>query len=243
LLCVGTLLYAAVWLQLHRTTVPQTSFLTGEELEYRVHYGFINAGEATVQVSPQLYKINNKVCYKLEVFGRSTGTFDMMLRIRDTWRSYVDTTTLVPQRFYLNVQEGKYRKEETVFFDHENLMVRSEEKNEATREFKIPQNVQDIVSGYYYLRTIDFDKLPVGQVIEIKSFFDDQFYDFKVRYRGKGEVKTRFGKIRCIKLTPIMPPNQLFNGDSSIRVWLSDDGNKIPVIVEADMFVAPWRLS
>ncbi|MES2734114.1 MAG: DUF3108 domain-containing protein [Bacteroidota bacterium] len=216
--------------------ITNDSFIKGEHLAFRVHYGFINAGEASVDVGDTLYKVNSRICYKVNVYGKSTGVFDLGMRIRNTYRSYIDTAALIPHQFYLNAQEGRYRKEERVFFDQKQHMVKSEEKDDK-KQFQTPQNVQDIVSGYYFLRTVNFNKLHVGDTIRISAFFDDEFYDFKVRYRGKGEVKTRFGKIRAIQITPIMPANKLFDGDSSIRAWISDDSNKIPIKIEADLFV------
>lgn len=217
--------------------ISNESFTAGEVLEYRVHYGFLNIGEGIVEVSPTLYKVNNRVCYKVNVFGRTSGTFELGYKVRDTWRSYIDTSALVPQKFYTNIQENKYRKEETVFFDHLKRTVRSEEKNQETKEFSIPNNVQDLISGYYFLRTLNFNKFSDGDTIAVKAFFDDEFYDFKVRFRGREEVKTRFGKIKCIRVTPVMPPNQLFKDENSISVYISDDKNKIPIKVEADFFL------
>ena len=216
--------------------VKNGSFAPGEELEYRIHWGFVNAGEATVEVSKDFYRINDRVCYRVNVFGKTTGIAAGITRVRNTYRSFIDTAALIPHHFYVNIQEGKYRKEENVFFDQRQHTVKSEEKNEV-KEFKTPNNVQDIVSGYYFLRTVNFNKLHEGDTIKVHSFFDDELYDFKVRYRGRGEVDTKFGKIKAIQITPVMPPNQLFDGDSSIRVWISDDANKIPVKIEADMFV------
>ncbi len=217
--------------------VPNESFGPGEVLRYRVHYGFINAGEAEVKVSNQIHKVNERPCYEVTAFGRSVGAFDWVIRIRDTWKSYVDTSALVPQRFQTNVQEGKYRKEETVHFNHREQTIRSEEKNEAAKQFEMPKGVQDIISGYCYLRTIDFAQLRVNETVPIPAFFDDKLYDFKIRYRGKEEVSTKFGKIRCIRIAPVMPKNEMFDGEGSIRVWITDDKNRIPVKIEADMFV------
>jgi len=217
--------------------VVNDSFAPGEVLRYRVHYGFINAGEAEVKVSNQIHKVNDRACYEVTAFGKSVGAFDWVIRIRDTWRSYIDTSALVPQRFQTNVQEGKYRKEETVHFNYQDRLIRSEEKNEATKQFDMPQNVQDILSGYCYLRTIDFNQLRVNETVPIPAFFDGKFYDFKIRYRGREEISTKFGKIRCIKIAPVMPKNEMFDGESSVRVWISDDKNRIPVKIEADMFV------
>ncbi len=222
--------------------VVNESFTAGEVLEYRVHYGFLNIGEGVIEVSPTLYKINDRICYKVNVFGKTSGTFELGYKVRDTWRSYIDTSAMIPQRFYSNIQENKYRKEVWVFFDHLKKTVRSEEKNQETKEFTIPPNVQDLVSGYYYLRTMDFSKFHEGDTIKVNAFFDDEFYNFKVRYRGRGEVKTKFGKIKAIRITPVMPENQLFKGENAIQVWISDDENKIPVKVEADFFLGILEL-
>jgi len=222
--------------------VENESFGPGEVLEYRIHYGFINAGEGVVKVSNQLHQINNRPCYEVSVTGKSVGAFDWVIRIRDSWRSYIDTSALLPHRFHTNVQEGKYRKEETVYFNHAKRTIRSEEKNEETKEFPMPPNIQDIISGYCYMRVINFDKMHTGDLVPIPAFFDDKIYDFRIRYQGKGEVKTKFGKVRCIKLTPVMPKNEMFNGESSVRVWVTDDKNRIPVKIEADMFVGALEM-
>ncbi len=108
--------------------VVNTSFGPGEHLEYRVHYGFINAAEAVVDVSPTLYKVNERPCYRVNVDGRTVGAFDLVTRIRDTWRSYIDTSAILPQKFYTNLQENNYRKEENITFNHETNTVKAEER-------------------------------------------------------------------------------------------------------------------
>ena len=216
--------------------VVNTSFGPGEHLEYRVHYGFLNAAEAVVDVSPSLYKVNDRPCYRVNVDARTLGAFDLITRIRDTWRSYIDTSAILPQKFYTNLQENSYRKEENITFNHEANTVKAEERTEKD-VFKVPDNVHDLISGYYFLRTIDFSKLSSGQVIEVPAFYDDTIYNMKVRYRGKDVVKTKHGKINVIKLNPVLPQNKLIKEEESIRIFVSDDANKVPVKVEVDFFV------
>ena len=164
--------------------VVNTSFGLGEHLEYRVHYGFLNAAEATVDVSPTLYKVNDRPCYRVNVDGRTVGAFDLVTRIRDTWRSYIDTSAILPQKFYSNIQENSYRKEENITFNHTTNTAKAEERTERDT-FKVPDNVHDFISGYFFLRTIDFNRLGDGQVIEVPAFYDDTVYNMKVRFRGK----------------------------------------------------------
>lgn len=223
--------------------VRNTSFFKGEVLSYRVHYGFINAATATMSISDQLHQVRGSDCYKIEVYGRSVGMFDLFLRIRDTWGTYLDSSALITRKFYRKIEEGKYRKHEIVDFDQESNMARVRTFDRRKKIWKpvevfdTPAYVQDLVSGYYYLRTFDFNSIKEGDVIKIAAFFDDEVYDFSVRFDGRETIKTKLGKIRSLVLTPIMPDNELFDGENSIQVWISDDVNKVPLKIKAEMFV------
>lgn len=241
-------LFVATFLTGDRTknnyrSIDNTSFKKGEVLKYKVHYGFINAATAEMTISPGIYDIHNRKCYKIEVIGRSVGMFDLFLRIRDTWGTYLDTASIITHKFYRKLAEGKYRKHEIVDFDHINKLARvrtfhNKKKQWRPEEtFQIPENVQDLVSGYYYLRTIDFSGLKKGDLIKIDAFFDDELYDFTIRFIGREELKTKLGKIRSLVMAPVMPENSLFDGENSIQVWLSDDINKVPLKIKAEMFV------
>ena len=176
------------------------------------------------------------------MFGKTTGSFDFFLKVRDTWRSYIDTTSIVPQRFHRNIEEGKYKKKENIMFDHYQNLATVEDKK-STDTYKVPDNVQDIVSGFYYLRTLNFDNRKNGEQIRIQGFFDDEVFDFTVTYRGKETVETKAGKIRAIKLVPKMPKNKLFDGEDAVTVYLSDDKNKVPVLIQAQMFVGSVKVN
>lgn len=218
--------------------LEKAPYLKGEKLEYRVHYGFITAGHATLRIADRIQKANNDWCYRVEVNGRSTGAFDHIVRIRDTWGTYIDTTSMKPTRSYRAIEENRYKlKEEVNYDENRNLafVVRSGSKDTS---YRVPVNVQDIVSGYYLLRQIDYDALKLNDVIALDAFFDKVLYKFRVRYLGREVLKTaEHGKVRAIVLSPIMPENGLFDGENSIRLWMSDDTNRIPLKVRAEMFV------
>jgi hypothetical protein len=219
------------------------TFGPGEELRYKVHYGFVNAATARMVIADEVQFVNGKPCYKIDVFGESTGMFDVFLRIRDNWGTFMDTTSVMPQRAYRHIEEGKYRKHEIIDFDHRDqeahvkVFSNSKQKWKPVEKFSIPDRVQDLVSGYYYLRTIDFKSKKNGDIIKLNAFFDKEVYDFSIKIVGREEVKTKLGVIRAIVLSPIMPENSLFDGENSVRVWISDDINKVPLKIKANMFV------
>ncbi|MES2388605.1 MAG: DUF3108 domain-containing protein [Bacteroidota bacterium] len=221
---------------------PMAIFGAGEHVDYRVHYGWITAGEASMKVAPRLQMHGSRVCFGMEVVGKTTGAFDKVLRIRDTWGTLFDTASNMPQKSYRMVEEGKYRREEEVFFDQSNQNAHVETKDKDDKDFKIPTGVQDIVSGFYYLRLVDYSRLKVGDILKMDAFNDGELFKFNVVYRGKDKIKTSFGKANVIVLSPIMPKNSLFDGENSIKFYISDDKNKIPLKIRAEMFVGAVEL-
>ncbi|KOY86396.1 hypothetical protein AD998_09785 [bacterium 336/3] len=217
-------------------TVLQNNFGKGEHLEYLVHFGFLNAGIATIDVDNKLYLVNNRPCYRIDVYGKSVGSLEAVTKIRDFWRSYVDTASIQTQKFYRNLLEGNYKKEETTVFSP--LQKSAQIKDErGQRNFSIPDYVQDIVSGFYFLRTLPFEKYKKGEMLSVPAVLESDTYDLKVEYLGEQEAKCLLGKTNCYVLSPIMPENQLFKGKRPVKVFISADKNRIPVRIQAEFVV------
>ena len=226
-------------------SIPQSSFGRGETIKYTVHYGLINGGEATVETGGSLERVNDRPCYKATVSGRTTGSFDFFLRIRNQWRAYIDTTSILPLRAQRDIEEKNYRKKETVNFDHVHDLadVQNHNKDNPSRTtVKVANNSLELVSGFYYLRTINFDRMRVGEVIKMPGYFDGDNFTLEVTYKGREIVETKAGDIRALKLVPKMPYNKLFRGENAVTVYLSDDRNKIPVLFQAEMFVGTVKV-
>jgi Protein of unknown function (DUF3108) len=212
-------------------------FVPGEQLKYRVHYGFITAGEATLSVAKKIHEENDRPCYKVDINGRSIGAFNRIVRIRDSWGTYLDTALMKPHRATRDMRENKYRLAEDLNFNYSKRIVTVKRDNRKDTTFRIPNPIFDIVSGYYFLRQVDFRHLQEGTIISLDAFFDNQQYKFKVRYVGREKVKTKFGRVPCIVLSPIMPDNSFFDGENAIRLWMSDDANRVPVRCSAELAV------
>lgn len=221
--------------------IKNNSFNLGEKLEYRVHLGFLSGAYATMEISNTIYSINDRPCFKVNVFGKTAGMIDLFYKVRDNWGSYIDTSAIVPQRFYRYIRENKYRKNEIVDFNHSidtatvGRLDKKTKKLVKKEKFPVPDNIQDLISGYYYLRTMDLDKVKKGEVITIKGFFDDEIYNLQIKYLGTEELKTKLGKFNTHVMIPKMPENKLFPGKDPIKLWLSKDSNKIPLKIQANM--------
>lgn len=225
--------------------VKNESFGKGELLEYKMNYGIFTVGKGTTRIDSEYFKINNRDCFKVDVFGKTVGMVDWVADVDDQWGAYIDTAALVPHVSYRKIREGKYKKDEIISFDHANGKIEAKVFNHKTGKYKpsvfydAPKSisVRDLISGFMYLRTQDLSKVIPGDTVLISGFFEDTFYNLKVVYKGKEIVKTKAGKIRALVFKPVMPANSLFNGRDSITVWFSDDKNRIPLKVSADMFI------
>jgi len=227
-----------------KTPVPlrNTSYGLGEVLEYRVHFGMFTVGKAMTVIDKKYHTINSRPCYKVDAYGETSDWISWVAKVNDNWGAYVDTTTLLTKMAYRTLREGKYSRDEEAVFDNENKQVEVKVKNRDTgkvdsKTFDVPPNAKDLVAGFLHLRVIDFSKLKVNDTIKVSGFLEDASYDLKIIYRGKEVLKTRIGKILCLRLSPVMPKNSIFDGENSVLVWMSDDMNRIPVKVQAKMFI------
>ncbi len=224
--------------------VKNTSFGTGEVLEYRVNFGFFTVGKASTVVEKSIYTKNDRPCYKVDAYGETLGFVSWITKVNDQWGAYVDTAALVTHVSYRKIKEGNYRKDELITYDHDKQEAAVKVRNKKTgvyeepKYYKTPDNVRDMVAGFLYLRVIDFNKnYKKGDTLAISGFFEDTPYNMKIIYDGKETIKTKVGKISCHRLVPIMPDNKIFDGENSITCWMSDDGNRVPVKIQAKMFI------
>jgi hypothetical protein len=223
--------------------VRNESFARGEYLEYRMHYGIFNIGKGIVKIHEEYSDYNNRKCFKVDVYGRTTGVVDWVADVNDQWGAYIDTVALVPHMSYRKIREGRYKKDEVILFDHENRKITAKVLDQQTNKFKepvvydAPPQVRDLIGGFMYMRTRDFSKMKLNDTIVVTGFFEDEFYRLKVLFKGRETVKVKAGKFNAVVLRPIMPANKIFDGENSVTVWFSDDKNFIPLKVSANMFI------
>lgn len=225
-----------------------SAFTFGEELQFDVSYGWLNLAEAKLQIHRRMVNENSRPHYKIDAFGKTKGAATIFGRVNDNWGTHVDTSTLLPSLSYRYIEEGKYRKNEKVFFDQQNkkakmeLYDRDNRTLKESKEYKLPGQVQDLVSGFYYLRTMDLTNLKKGQSILITGFFDKEIYNLKLIYEGTEQIQTTLGPKDTYIFSPLMPPNKLFRGDYPVKVWVTKDQNKIPVKIKANLFIGSLNM-
>lgn len=222
-------------------TPPEYAFQKGEWLQYRMSYSnFINAGYATLKIKGA--KNNNNEAFHIIGEGKTSGLVGLFFKVKDDYQTYFYKESLKPYRFIRKINEGGHKKNTEILFNHEtNEALVKDFKHKTEKTFSVDNDIQDMLSALYYLRNQDLRNLSINEEIELKLFFDQETYVFKLRYLGKEVIKTKFGDIKTLMLRPIVQSGRVFKEDESVTIWVSDDKNKIPLRLKASLAVGSLR--
>ena len=225
----------------HECTIENTAIQGGEKVVYKAYYNWefvwVPAGEA------EFYIKENKDTYEVTVTGKTYKGYDAFFRVRDYFHSTIDKKTMYPINFVRIVEEGNYRKFDSLVFNHNNLSAISfNGKSRATAKKKyitIHQCTHDLLSVLYFMRNINISKHKPGDLIPTRILFDETIYPIKVRYEDKYndfEIKD-LGITNTIKVIPDLVTGNVFKDGNRMHVWVSNDGNKLPLLIESPLSV------
>lgn len=222
-------------------TQKPEAYDVGEWFKFRIHYGFINAGYATLEVKEAVK--NNKKVYHAIGKGYTVGMSRFFFKVDDNYESYFDKITNKPYQFVRKIDEGGYTKNQEGFFNQDNNTVLVKDyKKKKENSFPVTENVQDILSTFYFLRNHpNIDKLKVGESVVVDMFFDDEVFKFKLKFIGKEDLKTKFGTVSTMIFRPLVQSGRVFKEEESLTVWISDDENKLPLRIKASLAVGSLK--
>jgi len=208
--------------------IPNHAFGVGEVLKFEIAYGLIKAGTAVMAI-PDTQWVNGRPCYRIITMAKSNDFFDVFYKVRDKIQSLVDIEGLFTWKFEKHLREGHYRADREEIYDQENHLVYTHKDT-----LSVPPFIQDILASFYYTRTVP---LTVGQHFEIKNFGDGKVYPLKVLVHKKEEIKVPAGKFKCIVVEPVLQDEGLFKQEGRLRIWLTDDDRRIPVLMKSKIVV------
>jgi hypothetical protein len=220
------------------------AFQPGEKLYYDAYYnwGFIwiHAGDILFSVNSKIYQ--SKEVYSFDAIGNSRKSYDWMYKVRDRFQSYVSIDSFQPFWFERNTSEGGYKAYEQYTFTSSGKKIFS-----ATETSKRPyakdtincrQCTFDVLSAVYFCRGINFEKYKIDEKIPVNVVIDNSIYSLYLRYKGKETIKTRENKYyKCIKFSALLVEGTIFKGGEDMFIWVTDDGNRVPVLVEAKILI------
>ena len=207
-------------------------FKVGEELNYKLKYGFITAAEADLHVEESEKKFNGHPVFHIVADGKTAGTFDFFFKVRNRYESYVDQTSLLPYFYTENRHEANYKHSDNVTFNQQDEKITADKGI-----FPFKGKVFDFLSAYYFSRSIDVSNLKIGDTFDLKYFLEDGVHTLSITYVGKEKVSCVLGQFSCLKFSPTILPGRVFKKDSRLFLWITDDNNRIPVKARVDILI------
>ncbi|MGX1927811.1 DUF3108 domain-containing protein [Flagellimonas sp. 2504JD4-2] len=218
------------------------AFKAGEWLKFRIHYGFLNASYATLQLKNDT--IDSVPVYHVVGRGKTTGFASIFFKVDDTYESYFSKQDGRPHRFIRKIYEGGYTKDiEIDFYYDEDKAILKDNKNGKQMDIPVHDGIQDLLSASYYMRDkYALDDFEIGESINMDMLYDDDgVFKFKLKYLGKEIIRTKFGKVECLKFRPLVQSGRVFKEQESLTLWVSNDLNKIPIRIKADLAVGSLK--
>ncbi len=209
-------------------------FSFGEKLSYKIAYGIIDAGNAILEVKPIQ---THPECFRVVAKGYTNFAFDWFFKVRDHYESIIDSSTMKPKFFIRKVREGNTKFDQFYTFDHADQIV-----NTGNKKISVPDNIQDMVSCYFYARTLDLKNLKKDTILSFSSIVDEEIYDLKVKFLGREPIEIKAGNFNALKFCPVVQKGRIFKNEEDLTVWISDDYNKTPLLAKAKIWVGSVRM-
>jgi hypothetical protein len=210
-----------------RSEPARRPFGPGERLVFSIDYGIVNGGEGVLSVVDMI-EFEGEQCYRIESTALSNRFFSSFYKVRDKVTSYVDADSLFSRYFNKRLREGDYKKDEEVRFDH----VRRKALYSLNREYDISYGVHDVLSAFYYVRTLD---LEVGRDVFLAAHSSKKTYEMRVIVHRRETVQTDLGTFDCFVVQPIMLGEGLFKAEGDLVIYITADERRIPVLMKTKL--------
>lgn len=210
--------------------IENKAFGVGEKLEYSVNYGFINAGNAVMEIDT-IIDIRGHKCFRVTSTARSNKFFSTFYRVSDQVLSFIEVEGIYSLWFEKHLREGNFKSDRWIsFLQDRNLAV-----NNKQDTLKVPEFVQDVLSAMYYIRT---QPLEVGKSLLVDNHTDNKNYPLEVKILRKEKIKVGAGKFECFVVEPLLQEGAgVFQHKGKLTVWLTDDQYRLPVLMKSKIFV------
>ena len=220
-------------------------FEHGEMAKYTLYYKmgpmWIAAGTATFNV------VERDDDFLLSAVGTTFPGYEWVFKVEDKFESHINKETLLPHTAIRDISEGNYRLWDKVDFDQENKKVEYHRgktiDDTKMKAYDLEGCMHDVLSIIYYTRNIDFDKFESGDTFPVSIFLDKETYNLNVKYQGKEDnVRVKgLGRFNTIKFSPQVIDGDIFDKDTQMEIFATDDNNKLPLMINSPLKVGSVR--
>ncbi len=241
----GTIVTLFLWLSLPIYAADSTRvlpFSTGEDLTFRIRYGFITAGIAHMRILPAEHKFNQDV-WHIQTTAKNVPAFGWIYSVNDVINVLLDPVRLRPLYYEKKLREGTYKADLYVTYEHADSLARvkfirynSDMKVKKKEEFpvKIPADAFDVLSAFYYIRTLP---LRVGESYYLTGHQKKKVYNLQVKVHRREELEVKAGTFNALVVEPMLKGEGIFKQKGRLLIWLTDDSLHIPIQMTSKVVV------
>jgi hypothetical protein len=226
--------------------MQNSTFQHGESLVYKLYYTVGGVWMAAGEVAFSVEDLGTQ--YHLKAIGKTYKSYEWFYTVRDYYDTYLDKNSLLPVVSIRDIQEGKYKLYDKVVLNQAGKSATSYRGDFAhdtkSKDFQLSECMHDMMSILYYCRNIDYNNMNVGATFPIKIFLDRKEYPLQVKFKGKSDRTSirDLGKYKTIKFSPQIIDGRVFKEGSELNMWISDDANKIPLMIESPLSVGSVKV-
>jgi hypothetical protein len=213
-------------------------FEPGEKLHFEVWWGFIRAGEATLQILP-MEEVNGEKVFSFLMSARTTSFVDVFYKVRDTYESLTDMG-MNHAIHYRKKSEGHRKKEVTVRFDWERMETQYVRTGEDWEPVPLIPGSFDPLSVFYAFRTYH---LEVGKELSVPVSDGKKCVMGLAKVLKRERIKIKMGEYDAFLIEPDLKDiGGVFekSDDAKIEVWVTADDKKIPLRIKSKVIVGSF---
>ena len=194
----------------------------GEELKYSAGFRLFPAGNAILSLT--LDSLNGKPAFLLATSVKTNSFLDAFYTVRDETLSWLNIMDFSLLKAVKTIREGKYHRNHSIHTIGDSLLIWNK------KYFTITEPVYDPIAFIYFLRS---QELSLEDSFHFLSAGEKKVREVWVNITGIEKIKVPAGNFDCLKVEPISPDGKpLLKNNGELRVWLSNDDNKLPVKIE-----------
>lgn len=244
-------LFTLIWGQTHaQCRITNTAFQSGELLKYDMYYkyGIINAKSGSGTLTTTLANYNGNRVYKTTLLANTSGTVGSLYTVHDTLTGYVDAN-IVPLYFEKQTFEGgdSSSEKQTYSYQSGKVNVRAIRYWKGRLAFdetvSTDQCAYDYISIINYCRNLDYSAMKPGNRVNIRFLSGKDIVNMYINYKGVKRVKVNNGKTyNAIELTMTIIDKAFANQKEAMKITLTNDSNKMPLIIEIGLKIGALRV-
>ena len=213
-------------------------FGPGERVDFRITYAHVLAGRASLSVLPGDPAGTPVLRFVAE--AKSEGFFAWLFRFRvedrtvATWEPQSGCSLAIEKR----LREGRAVRDQTVTFDREQGVAQVADPKIKETRFDVGPCALDVLSAFFATRVRGVSE---GVELALPVFDNGKHYRLGVRFLGRERLDLPMPlgpRVPTVVVEPqLLEGTGLFVKEGRLKLWLTDDGRRIPVRMRSKVAV------